>query len=436
MAGLAETAGLRIQLGTPDFEYFYKAGAWLLNHGSLDPGYDVVQGRFALRGTLDWYWPFVPRLMTLFALLPYVTAGFVWVALNLAALVATLRLIGRHLVGLPAQDWAVTQLVPLLLLLPYWLWEFRLNQIDVLTLLLLVGSFVCWERGAPRVSGFWLGLAVLLKLTPGLFVLWLALKRQYRTVGYALLTIVLAGPVSDVVVFGPTQAVACYRTWAHKVITAGSHRALILSDRESDWRNQGLGVVVGRWLHPLNYNFHFDNDPRIRRDYGEYPRLTLNVVALPRATVANVVMGLIALSVAGLCWLARRPAARLTQWQLRFEWALFLLAMLWLMPVMRRYHMVYALPAISLLAAGIHYSGRRCGWSALAWIGLGVALAAQLSMLSMKVEAAGTILASVAALALPVIAMLVRLGRRPTALSEPFYTPPHPARPARVAVHD
>jgi hypothetical protein len=432
---LGQVAGLRVLLGTPDFEYFYKAGAWLLHHGTLDPGYDVIRGHLESRGTLDWYWPFVPRLMTFFALLPYREAGFLWFGLNLVAMAATLRLLGRHLSGLPPQDWPVTQLIPFLIVLPYWLWEFRLNQIDALTLLLVVGSLVCWERSRPVLSGFWLGLAVLLKLTPGLLVIWLALKREYRAVAAAILTIVLAGPVGDVLTFGPAQARDYYHAWAAKTLTTGSHRALILADRETDWRNQGLGVVIGRWLTPLNYNFHFDNDPRIRRNYGEVPPLTMNVLALPRPVVANIVMGVIAASLAGLVWLARRPAARLTRWQLRFEWALFVLAMLWFMPVMRRYHLIYALPAISLLGAGIHYSGWFSRWSLAAWIGLGLALLAELSMLSLRVEAMGILLASVAALAVPLIMMLVRLARRPAALSEPFAPPPLPARPACAATH-
>ena len=50
---LARTGGLYIQAHAPDFEYFYKGGAWLLRHGTLDPGYDLVGGRVERRGTLD-----------------------------------------------------------------------------------------------------------------------------------------------------------------------------------------------------------------------------------------------------------------------------------------------------------------------------------------------------------------------------------------------
>lgn len=417
----------------PDFEYFYKGGLWLAERGALDPGYDLVNGRVEPRGSLDWYWPIVPRVMSLLAVLPFHAAGYLWLALNLVALWAILRLIGRELVGLPPQDWPVTQLLPLVLLAPYWLWEFRLNQIDTLTLLLLVGSFACWQRGRGLVAGFWLGLAVLLKLTPGLLVLWFALKRQYRTVAVAVLTVVLAGPLADAIVFGPTDAAAAYRGWMHRAVSAGSHRSLVLLQRETDWRNQGLGAVLSRWLHPTNYNYRFDNDPRIQRDYVDYPPLTMNVVDLPLPAVASIAVALLGASLIGLVWLARRPAAALTHWQLRCEWALCVLMMLWFMPVMRRYHMICTLPAVAMLGAALHYSGFRGSWARLALAGLGLSAVAHLALFSIHVEARGTVLAALAALALPLVGLLVRLGRHPALLPEPYGAPPHPARPGVTA---
>jgi hypothetical protein len=417
----------------PDFEYFYKAGAWLWSHGTLDRGYDVVGGQVSQRGMLDWYWPFVHRLMTLPALLPYRAAGYLWLALNLVAMLATIRLIGRHLTGLPPGDWPVTQLIPVVILLPYWLWEFRLNQINNLTLLLMVGSYVCWERGRWAVSGFWLGLAALLKLAPGLLIAWFLLKRQYRTVAVAAFTVVLAGPAADLIALGPSRTVDSYRTWVDRSVTVGSHRGLILAQLETDWRNQGLGAVLSRWLHPTNYNTHFDNDPRVQASYADYPRRTLNLVSLPLTTVADTVAVILGGMLIGLFWLTRRPARRLTLWQLRFEWALCLLVMLGLMPVMRRYHLIWALPALSVLGAGVHYGGLASRWSKLALACIGLMVVAEVTLLFKPLEAAGTVLASVGVLALPLVVMLVRLGRQPAALPGPAYASPPRATPAESA---
>ncbi len=430
---LGGTAAEHIRMGHPDFAYFYGAGETMLHTGAFDSGFEVENGRRVQRGSLDWYWPCVTRYMTLYALLPQRIAGYVWLTINVLALWVMLWWLGGHLSGLAPRDWPATQIVPLILLAGYWLWEFRLNQIDCLTLALMVGSFVCWQRGRGGVAGFWLGLAVLLKLTPGLLVVWFLLKRQTRTVAVAVLTVVLAGPVSDWAALGGERTVAAYREWGRKALASGSQRGLITAQREMDWRNQGLPAVLSRWLHPTDYNTHFDNDPQIQAKYAGLPPKLMNVANLPRTTVAGIALGITVLSLLGLAWLARHPAARLSVWQLRFEWALFVLAMLWLMPVMRRYHMIWAMPALSLLMAALRHTRFSGRWARLTLTCIGLALAAWLITLvrplepadsawystSLLVEATGVLLASVALLGLPMIVMLVWLRRNPEALPAP-----------------
>lgn len=407
----------KVVLGYPDFEYFYKAGQSVLLHGSLDGGYDVLpDGSTDRRGTIDWYLPFMARVMSPIALLPQSKVGLAWVAFNVLVMLATLRLIGRELMGLPKGDWPVTVLLPFIFLAAYWEMEFRLNQVNNLTMLLLVGSFVLWQRGRAGLSGFWLGLAVLIKLTPGLVVLWFALKRQYRTVAAAGLTILLAGPASDAVVFGPRGAADHYAGWFQRAVASGSHRGLILEQREMDWRNQGLGAVLSRWLHPTNWATHFDNEPRAA--HRTAARAYFNVASLSRGGVA-LLANLIALgSVAGLVLLARRPARELTSWQLRFEWSLFVLAMLWLMPVMRQYHVVWATPAMCMLAAGIHHMGHRSGWAKLALASIGLVIVLQAALASDLLKAMGVTLVSIPVLALPVVVLLARLQRNPGLVPE------------------
>ncbi|MEW6250758.1 MAG: glycosyltransferase family 87 protein [Planctomycetota bacterium] len=437
---LFRMGGLHIDNRDPDFEYFYKAGAHLRAHGGLDPGYDVIAGAVEYRGTLDWYLPAVPRLMTLFAALPFRMAGHVWLLLNLAAFFATARLIGRELSGLPPRDWFVTQLGPVLLLGAYWTWEFRLNQINNFTLLLMVGSFVSWQRGHRTAAGFWLALATLLKVAPGLLILWFALKREFRVVAAALLTLALAGPFADAAALGPTRAADAYRGWWRRAVNSGSHTGLVLDQIETDWRNQGLGVVLSRWLHPTSYSTRFDNDPRIQAKLAamqpEPPRF-LNVVDLPRTAVARVTRLIAGISLVALFWLARRPARRLTLWQLRLEWALFILALLWFMPVLRRYHFIWAFPALAVLGGAIHYASLRSGWGRLALACIGLSVVLQLPMLSTTardlgaadvaaalraLEAAGVLLFAVVVLALAIVPLLIRLGRAPDWLE----APPHP----------
>lgn len=421
-----------------DFEYFYKGSHWLLEHGTRDPRYDILpNGQREARGGIEWYLPFVPRLYTVISWMPLRVAGTLWLAANLTVFFCLVRLIGRKLTGLPPQDWPVTQLVPVLVLALFWHWEFRLNQINNLTLLLLVGGFVQWQAGRKVLPGLWLGLAVLLKLTPMLLMVWYALKREFRVVAVALLTVVLAGPVSDVIAFGPGYAGQWYRGWFQTAVEKGSHRELILNQREMDWRNQGLGAVACHWLHSTNYATHFDNDPRIR--YPDNPK-TMNIVDLPLPVVAAIVMAIVAASGLGLLWLARRPAGRCSPWQLRLEFALFVMAMLWFMPVMRRYHLIWMLPSVSVLGACIHHMTLNRRWSRWALAAVGFVFAAEVAIISRTmfnthiVEASGAFLLGLPVIALPMIVLIIRLARDPMLMPEDVYVTSAPARRAHRPV--
>lgn len=412
-----------IQKRWADFEYFYKASAWLVHNGTMDPEIDRFEdGGIEARGGIPWYLPFVPRVFSVVSWMPMRVAGTIWLIFNLVLFFATLRLIGRYLSGLPPGDWMVTQLVPVLFLLAAWHWEFRLNQINNLTLFLLVASFALWRRGRPNVSGLALGLAILVKLTPGLIAFWFLLKREFRVVGVAAVTVVVAGPLSDVIVFGPSYAADTYRAWARSALIDNSQRGLILRQVEMDWRNQAVGALASRWLHRTSYTKHFDNDPRIHLDDSP---AWINVANLSLHTIAGGVLAFSAASVLLLVWVARHPARRLGEWRIRMEWALFVLAMLWLMPVMRRYHLIWALPAISVLGGAIHYCGLRNAWGKFALVCAASVCAAQLTLVLYLTngtnlpEAAGVLLAPVLLLASALIWRIVTISRDPEAMPPP-----------------
>jgi hypothetical protein len=185
-----------------------------------------------------------------------------------------------------------------------------------------------------------------------------------------------------------------------------------------------LGAVLSRWLHPTSYATRFDNEPRAPA--SPYPKL-VNVAHLTPETVASIVTVVLGLSLVGLLVLARRPARALNLWQLRMEWALFVLAMLWFMPVMRRYHMIWALPAMALLAAGVHHVGWRRRWSILALIAMFIVVGSQIALISKEfigtnlLEGYGITLFAVITLAVPLIAVLLWLARNPAAVAQDVF---------------
>jgi hypothetical protein len=217
------------------------------------------------------------------------------------------------------------------------------------------------------------------------------------------LTILIAGPVADAIIWGPSQTLSYYRAWAHESISIGSSGGLIRTQREMDYRNQATAAVAARWLHSASYTRKWDNDPRLTSN--EEPAY-FNAVNLPRQRIATLVTAIQILLLGTLIWIARRPAQRLTAWRLRAEWALFVLAMLWFMPVMRRYHWIWALPAISMLGYAIDVFGPRSRIGAVAIASVALFFAAQWSILHPMTEAMGFVWISLILLALPLIIAL------------------------------
>jgi hypothetical protein len=67
-------------------------------------------------------------------------------------------------------------------------------------------------------------------------------------------------------------------------------------------------------------------------------------------------------------------------------------AMLWFMPVMRSYHVMWAYPLIAVLGGAIHHHGVAHWWSLIAWLALIGVAASQMTAFWMESGAGGAIL--------------------------------------------
>jgi hypothetical protein len=120
-----------------------------------------------------------------FAGLDYPNATLAWNLLSLVALAASLWLIARGL-DLRISPWAVLPLTALTLLC-HPLREQQLNgQLNLVLLLLLVGTWSLERSGQPRWAGILLGTATALKLFPGFLLLYFVVRRQWAVVWSAL----------------------------------------------------------------------------------------------------------------------------------------------------------------------------------------------------------------------------------------------------------
>ncbi|MGB9147089.1 MAG: glycosyltransferase family 87 protein [Acidobacteriaceae bacterium] len=235
---------------TSDFEVFYYA-SHMLTDGARHALYDlsaqhVFQARFARPHAGLFYYPaavLVPYLLLCW--LPLLPAFAAWTALQLALLVADVRLLVRF-AGVDHGDW------PILLALAFapTASSLILGQTSILILTLYVAVYALWRRGWRWAGGVVLGLATLkFQLIAG-FVVVLLLRRKWREFGGACLGAAVIAVVS--VLLTGVRALAAYPS----LVRFGDSGFSSIPDKMACWRGlislsggHHLGWVV--WLSAL-----------------------------------------------------------------------------------------------------------------------------------------------------------------------------------------
>ncbi|GGG22534.1 hypothetical protein GCM10007304_40450 [Rhodococcoides trifolii] len=235
-----------IPLDTPLFGLFqnavdagvYRAGGLTVLHGT--PLYDGN-----LTDDLPFtYPPFAALIFAPLGLISMITTKLLFWIGNLVLLYVAVRLCWRHL-GYANDVW-LTAVSASLAVVFTWLEPVRMTiWFGQINLLLMVA--VLWDLTRPegsRLRGVATGLAAGTKLTPGLFVVYLAATRQWRaaaTAAVATLTTVVAGFVVI-----PADAT---RYW----FTAVSESTRI--GAPSSGANQSIRGALPRWLETVNPPF-------------------------------------------------------------------------------------------------------------------------------------------------------------------------------------
>ncbi len=147
------------------------------------PLYDFTYGRSPYGFT---YPTFAALLVLPMGLLPYPVVATGHVLLNLVVLAGLTRwlvvpLARRHGWPLP---WAWLWALPLVFLVEPVRETIGFGQVNLFLLALVLADVVALRRGS-RFAGVGIGLAAAVKLTPGLFVVWLLLTRRWRAAGVA-----------------------------------------------------------------------------------------------------------------------------------------------------------------------------------------------------------------------------------------------------------
>lgn len=312
-----------------DFTHFYRDARYVWQHAALNRDWENPDE--SLRPQLPFYPPAVPLLLAPLAALGPAGAAALWASLHVLALLAALRTLVRW--TSPAAVAAAC-----LLALPAFYEAARFNQLTFIVLALVLpvadagASHRPW-RGAP------LGAAAVLKLLPGVLLVWLACKRHWSTLTAALAATVVVALAPCLVVFGPARTAAYHLDWLRYNVR-GTPVSGMLEDGARphffDHRNQSFTAVAARALwsgHPAAAPWR----------------------PLDLSRDAAVWVGRAALLVAAAAFLwAIRPARTLpNDRRLRAEAAACLLAMIIFSPLVRTYYLLWALPTLALAAESL-----------------------------------------------------------------------------------
>ncbi len=175
-------------VGAPysDFAGYYFGSAALLK-GDYKIAYDnyafnLLIAQQGYKGIFVSYMPFPPFTALVFA--PFLLLKPLWakIAFNVISCLLFLFTLRRTVKFFAVPGWAVA-LLPVIFFMPLRNGLF-FGQSYLLLLLLLLEGYMAFKKGKPVLSSFLWAVAILFKLFPGLILIFLLLRKQYKNVVY------------------------------------------------------------------------------------------------------------------------------------------------------------------------------------------------------------------------------------------------------------
>lgn len=333
-------------MGGTDFPEYYKAGRYLLEHGSIQP-----------HAMTAYYLPSVDVFWAGIALLPLPIAAVVWYAFGCYAWIALLRAIDNYLLcELPERDRSQAVVIVGLLVLPLVLDQLCIGAFHGIMLWWMVAGLGRIIRGQRWSGAFLLGMAIWIKLLPALGGAYLLYKRRWREACIAGCVALLVDLTLTAIALPFAANVQAHYDWLHKD-AAGTAELLLSSPiqiNEQRVSNQSLPAVLRRILTGLGYG-------------SDKSRDLASIANLSSSQLKTVYYACLALLGGAILWICRRSARVTPVADQSTEVALIVLASLWFSPIAPSYHPIVVAPALALIVG--RNSFRPLGWAAVTlWI--------------------------------------------------------------------
>ncbi len=228
-------------------------------------------------------------------------------------------------------------------LLPYLIRDLDECGLQLLLLFFLTAAGYSFAHGRKAMTGFWLGVAIIYKATPLLFLPLLLWKREWRAAAAtALFTIVLS--LLPATYLGWDQTLAAHKFWfsrAGAILENQDAYPSVPGIEAPKTQNVSLKALAARYLetHPPGHPLHVDHPL-----FLQFGRLN------PSAARASVTAFILLLG-AGIAWRMRRRWNRpLDDPHFAPEWAVACLFAALMSPLCWRQHLVMVLPCAYLVA--------------------------------------------------------------------------------------
>jgi hypothetical protein len=246
-----------------------------------------------------------------------------------------------------SKAWTII-MVSLVLAIHYLIRDFDDGGPHVILLAILVGGIYCIWRGREKLGAISLGLAIAVKITPGLFLPFFLWKRQWRAFAYTSAATIF-WIILPAAWMGPESWWEHQRQWNQVALSVAGNSSNELRDENEDRvQNQALKPAMLRFLvtfppgHPLRLD-----------QTGYLDFLNLSARAASRVAIV-VIFGLWGL----LCWRSRRTWNNAEPGIILGETGALLCLVLLFSPVTWLQHFVFVLPALYWILAGEQSSPR------------------------------------------------------------------------------
>ncbi len=314
---------------------------------SLDGGENIYQ-RYTYPNP-----PIMAILLRPLAALPPTVGAFIWFFLKIGLAVLSLALTFRLVESAsePFPPWAKA-LTVLCALRPI-LGDLTHGNVNLMILVLLVGSLYAYHCGRDVLAGVILALAIACKVTPALFVGYFLWKRAWRVLAGTAVGLGLFFFVVPAIDLGWAKNLELLRSWVDQMVTPYVVGGVVTSERA----NQSLPGLLFRLLTVSPSATVYVNDGVVPSEYH-------NLLALDPSVVKWLVKAAMVGFVGLVVWCCRTPTKPRGGWRLAAEYSLIAVGMLLFSERTWKHHCVTLVLPMAVLCHRLAYDSARRVWLA------------------------------------------------------------------------